>query len=210
MEFSTLGRASILFAVLLSCGSNGTGGSGTTATQNNQGGPFEAPGSSGPFAATANAAADFTAKYGSGGPFESQGASGPFVKTGDCTAACERAASFSCPPANQNQQTPAGSPGANGSANSTSLASCSQSCATLDAIQSVCLRKLIDAYVGCALTAPLSCDRNGEAQAADCPAPKTSQIAQCGGTVTPVTDQPGPNDNGGTGGNQGPPRDGGR
>src|SRR5262245_45162021 len=189
MEFSTLGRASILFAVLAACGGNGTASSGqqTTTTNGDPGGPFVAQGSSGPFAAVAGATTDLSGRYGNGGPFVSQGASGPFGQpgsiAGDCAAACQRAASFACAPVQGNAQPPAGAAGSSSSDNrgSGQLDSCLQDCNTLDALQSDCLRNIISGFVACVLRAPLTCDRNGEVQVEGCAEP---DVKICGGTVT--------------------------
>jgi len=200
MRFLTPRSCFIFLGLILSCGGNGTSSGGTVETPVDQGGAFEGPGSSGPFAANAGAASDVIAKYGSGGPFESQGASGPFAKPGGCAAACQRVASFVCPPVEQQQQTPGGSPGASSSSsNSTSLDDCLHSCANLDAVQSSCIRSVLDPYIACYLTATLSCDRNGQVRAEGCPQLELSQLTQCGVTVTQTTPQPG-NDNGTGGG----------
>jgi hypothetical protein len=188
MGFSTWGRVSILSALLLvSCGSNGTGGTVQTATTSNPdpGGPFVANGNSGPFAAAVGATNDFTAKYGNGGPFVSQGASGPFANpgsaTGDCSAACQRASSFACAPVNGQRATPQGAAGGASTSNSNSLDSCLRDCATLDAITSTCIRNVINSFIACVLVAPLSCDHNGEVQVEGCPEP---DLKPCGATVT--------------------------
>src|SRR3954469_14022240 len=178
MRFLTLRRGFIFGGLMLSCGGSGTAGStGTIETPGDLGGPFEGPGSPGAFAANAGTASDVIGKFASGGPFESQGASGPFAKQGACATVCQRVASFACPPVEQQQQRPGDPPGAgSSSSNSTSLDDCLHSCATLDAVQSSCIRSVLDPYIACYLSATLSCDRNGEVRAEGCPELQATQL----------------------------------
>ena len=134
-------------------------------------------------------------KYANGGPFESQGASGPFAKQGACATVCQRVASFVCPPPVQDQrQTPGVARASSSSSNSTSLDECLHSCEP-DAVQSSCIRTLIDPYIACYLSAPLSCDRNGGVQAEGCPDIEIKQLSQCG-AVTQTPPEPDTTDNG--------------
>jgi len=185
MKLSTLACRVALVGVLTHCGSGSGGSAGSSAIgqSSDPGGPYAGMGNSGPLEQGQNVSNPF-ARYVNGGPASGQGSAGPYSSPGSpgplapmgagggCSAFCAKVATVPCSDSNNQSDTPA-----NGQ-------SCEQGCtAELAQLNTDCLRNLYGAFLGCIVSASLTCEK-GKLQAPSCAEPKNSQCA--GGTPEPV------------------------